>query len=588
MSVPTPVSPSPLIDPLQLSLTAVANLISCCLLGIVLEKTGILDQKAISTLSKLVYHLFQPCLLFTNIVKTLCLSSTISVGDTNVMDGHNNSSKGFFILSSLIHGKSVFFLLPCLAAFQVGTGYLCGRLMCTLMNIQDDNVSGKERTKQKGFQSYFGKLGNSIFGFSSFLTQVSSRSIKHGMSSSSSSSSSSSLPSFHLASSIHSRRIWKERRTSQVLICSTFANSGPLPLLFVDTIFRNFKDPKVSSTAIAYISFYLLGWSPLFWTMGYNILAKKEKIDDDKEINMNLPSKIKSTTTNNDILLSFNETGNETIASIENLSLHTKEEEGTLNILERKIDNENTTSINTILSENVESFDYAIHGHGSNHKNSDDKRKKRIFESKSRPKFLSGKELIQFIQVQFNVLLSSPTWSRILSPPTLACGLGLLVGISPLRHLFITSTSGTTEISRSAPLSPLFDSFRTMGAAYVPAVLLVLAGSLSQGLRGFHRRQMVPQLAAIMTVRFILLPLIVITGVATLLSMGLLPVDRIFLFIIVLEACMPPAQNTVLILQLEKQYEEAKEMATLISIVYVMAILPLALFLKMILSNANI
>ena len=126
MVVPVP-APVPMIDPLQLSLNAVANLISCCLVGIFLEKIGILDQKAISTLSTLVYHLFQPCLLFTNIVKTLASTSAIANVNTNVVEDNSRgggNGKGlslYSFLSSLTHGKSVFILLPCLAAFQVGT-----------------------------------------------------------------------------------------------------------------------------------------------------------------------------------------------------------------------------------------------------------------------------------------------------------------------------------------------------------------------------------------------------------------------------------------------------------------------------------
>ena len=46
--------------------------------------------------------------------------------------------------------------------------------------------------------------------------------------------------------------------------------------------------------------------------------------------------------------------------------------------------------------------------------------------------------------------------------------------------LFIST--GGSKSSSPAPLGPLFDSLRTLGSAYVPCVLLVLAGSLAQGL----------------------------------------------------------------------------------------------------------
>eukprot|EP00953_Heterococcus_sp_UTEX-ZZ885_P023330 12833-Heterococcus_DN1.PRE.1 len=54
----------------------------------------------------------------------------------------------------------------------------------------------------------------------------------------------------------------------EMKMCSSFANSGPLPLL-------SHADITLLPSAVAYISFYLLGWSPMFWTAGYGILAGK-------------------------------------------------------------------------------------------------------------------------------------------------------------------------------------------------------------------------------------------------------------------------------------------------------------------------
>lgn len=57
----------------------------------------------------------------------------------------------------------------------------------------------------------------------------------------------------------------------------------------------------------------------------------------------------------------------------------------------------------------------------------------------------------------------------------MGCLLGALVGATPsLRNLFIGA---------AAPFACLFDALRTMGSAYLPTVLLVLAGSLAQGLK---------------------------------------------------------------------------------------------------------
>jgi hypothetical protein len=47
---------------------------------------------------------------------------------------------------------------------------------------------------------------------------------------------------------------------------------GPLPLLFADALFRSHPDPTVLPRAVAYISFYLLSWSPMFWIYGVSLL----------------------------------------------------------------------------------------------------------------------------------------------------------------------------------------------------------------------------------------------------------------------------------------------------------------------------
>ena len=55
---------------------------------------------------------------------------------------------------------------------------------------------------------------------------------------------------------------------NDIRMCTTFANSGPLPLILSDALFSG----SVLSDVAACISFYLLVWSPLFWTFGKIIL----------------------------------------------------------------------------------------------------------------------------------------------------------------------------------------------------------------------------------------------------------------------------------------------------------------------------
>ena len=63
--------------------------------------------------------------------------------------------------------------------------------------------------------------------------------------------------------------------SKQFLIGTTFGNSGPLPLVFTDALFRSAPDTTLLPRSVAFISLYLLGWSPLFWVVG-NVISNEE------------------------------------------------------------------------------------------------------------------------------------------------------------------------------------------------------------------------------------------------------------------------------------------------------------------------
>ncbi|CAN0554779.1 unnamed protein product, partial [Ectocarpus sp. 12 AP-2014] len=56
---------------LVLATKAVMKLVASCGIGYYFSKKGILDQSAITSLSKLIFFVFQPCLLFVNVASTL-------------------------------------------------------------------------------------------------------------------------------------------------------------------------------------------------------------------------------------------------------------------------------------------------------------------------------------------------------------------------------------------------------------------------------------------------------------------------------------------------------------------------------------
>lgn len=62
-----------------------------------------------------------------------------------------------------------------------------------------------------------------------------------------------------------------------VATLSAFGNSGVLPLVFADCLFRHL--PLLHARANALVAMFLLGWSPLFWTAGFSLLSPPSPAD---------------------------------------------------------------------------------------------------------------------------------------------------------------------------------------------------------------------------------------------------------------------------------------------------------------------
>ncbi len=258
---------------------------------------------------------------------------------------------------------------------------------------------------------------------------------------------------------------------SDIQMCTTFANSGPLPLILSDALFRG----SLLSDVSACISFYLLVWSPLFWTAGKIIL-------------------------------------------------------------------------------------------GLNEKNSSSEKKGIVVDTINQIKSL-------------------------LSPPVVGSIAGVIIGSNACLRNLLLSSDGL--------LSPLFGSLRTFGVAYLPAAILVLAGSLvkkggDEPINGAKSSSLsIKTITSILFSRFVLSPVLALTTVRFMGLANLLPVDNgrtlaIVTFSILMEGCMPPAQNSVIMLQLANEKERAAKMAKLLTIVYALSTIPVTLLLSMCLSKSGI
>eukprot|EP00903_Cladosiphon_okamuranus_P013388 g12476.t1 len=383
---------------LVLATKAVMKLVASCSIGYYFSKKGILDQNAITSLSKLIFFVFQPCLLFVNVAATLG-----TPGQT---------------LSKLL-------VLPAFAVCQILFGSAVGMGMEKLLGLKEGSPEARE-----------------------------------------------------------------------LRMCTSFANSGPLPLLFVDSIFGAHPDSTIVSSAVAYISFYLLGWSPMFWTAGYTMVAGQPQ-----------PSAP--------------------------ISPADAEHYQTLSPFRKAV-------------------------------------------------------------VSAHRLKASPTFKRIASPPVLGCIAGMFAGLLPAGRALL--------LGRSAPLSPLFDALKGLGHAYLPAAILVLAGSLARPAAtpqpvatgegevlaapvyqpetkvAFYKK-----VVAIMASRFLVMPLVAAGLLLTGAKAKLIPYDKLVWFVLLMEGCMPSAQNSVVILQMEKKPEQASSMAKTLTAVYLLSAVPIACLLSAIL-----
>ena len=373
---------------LRASAASVGDLLTCCGLGFAATRCGLVDKPSLQALARIVYRVFLPSLLLTNVATTVASGA----------------------LRSLLP-------IPIAAWVQISLGLLVASALLPLLRIKRDSPDGKE-----------------------------------------------------------------------VQVLSAFGNSGVLPLLFVERLFAHAADATLKPRAISYVSMFLLGWSPAFWTGGYALLGGT--------------------------------LGDEAAA---------REKDGAQAAARQTT----PTALRWPLS-----------------------------------------------------LLSTPTASRVLTPPIIACVCGLVVGaVPPLRALLLPPAAGG-----AAPL-PFYSCLQTFGKAYAPAALLVLAGSLASadaatkgggGAKGDgdgYLRHRVPQLVAISLARFALVPLATAALLAAASAAGLVPADPLLHFMLLMQSCMPSAQNSVLALQVRGAPERATLMARMLLVVYVAAAVPLSLLI---------
>lgn len=156
---------------------------------------------------------------------------------------------------------------------------------------------------------------------------------------------------------------------------------------------------------------------------------------------------------------------------------------------------------------------------------------------------------------------------QLVKPPLIAPVVGLSIGlVAPLRTFVMAS--------------PFFPAITTLGLGYGPAAVLILAGSLARaGKSKSPTKQenvfrMPRMIAGISITRFICMPAVAWAMV----RYG--PFRSPFVALaLLLEAVMPSAQNSTLILTLEKQPDDATAVAKVLFAVYLVGVIPISIAL---------
>lgn len=181
--------------------------------------------------------------------------------------------------------------------------------------------------------------------------------------------------------------------------------------------------------------------------------------------------------------------------------------------------------------------------------------------------------------------------SRILSeikvffpPPVIGVVTGILIALSPLGPLLLSQ-----DAKSSAPLGVVYNSFHNLGKAASPLAVLVLTCSLAFGAgkkiqpRGTKNGPAavagpIRKWACVSTARFIVSPVVMIgllRGFSKVGMIGSKEAEPMLWFVCLLQSIMPPAQNSVVLLQVAGRSDEASQMAKFLFSIYATAMLPI-------------
>ncbi|XP_050230427.1 protein PIN-LIKES 7-like [Mercurialis annua] len=145
----------------------------------------------------------------------------------------------------------------------------------------------------------------------------------------------------------------------------------------------------------------------------------------------------------------------------------------------------------------------------------------------------NGKEVLSSSPCSKFIGILGQFVKELLSPPTIASILGFMFGaITFLRNLIIGS---------GAPFRVIQDSIKLLGDGTIPCMTLILGGNLIQGLRSSRIKAWI--IVGVVLVRFVVLPAIGIWLVKAAATLGFLPSDPLYHFVLMVQYTLPPAMT---------------------------------------------
>ncbi|KAF5203418.1 Auxin efflux carrier-like protein [Thalictrum thalictroides] len=147
-------------------------------------------------------------------------------------------------------------------------------------------------------------------------------------------------------------------------------------------------------------------------------------------------------------------------------------------------------------------------------------------ESTKVPVFVKFKQQLAMVEEKLNL-------KKVFAPSTIGAIVGFVLGVVPqLRKLLI---------GESAPLRVIQDSASLLSDGAIPILTLIVGGNLVKGLRGSGIQMSL--ILGIVVVRYVLLPLSGILIIKAAIRFGLIHLDPLYQFVLLLQYALPPAMN---------------------------------------------